>query len=197
MFLGPRSWIGFSFDIPKQQKLLLLPFSIDHPRAQRHNLISPPCTTPLLASPNLASILYTINHAKQCAISTANNRTRNKPPRIARTGHTTDITPVASFVPRASSFAGSSWAVSLGKLLSDAECLRGTSLIWSSLGASCLAMCGVGGRMSQLASFSFALRVGKGGSHGFRGLDWDEDGALGGAVVPLGGEFVPSVVGHW
>jgi hypothetical protein len=51
--------------------------------------------------------------------------------------------------------------------------------------------------MSQLPSFSFALRVGKGGSHGFRGLDWEEDGAFAGAVVPLGGGFVPSVVGRW
>jgi hypothetical protein len=44
---------------------LLLPLLPHLHVAHKHSLISPPCMMPRRASPNLASVLYTRNHARQ------------------------------------------------------------------------------------------------------------------------------------
>lgn len=52
---------------------------------------------PRRASPSLASVLYTRNHARQCAMRMANMKRNSRNPRIPRQSHTPDIT--LSFFP--------------------------------------------------------------------------------------------------
>lgn len=60
--------------------------------AHKHSLISPPCMMPRRASPSRASVLYTRNHARQCAIRTANARINSRAAKMARHSHMPEMT---------------------------------------------------------------------------------------------------------
>jgi hypothetical protein len=162
---------------------------IHHPRAQRHRRISPPWTSPLRASPNRASVLYTMNHARQCAMRIVNKRTRNIPARTAMVVHRIDTTGVASSLR----FLGCSLAFTRGCPL-DVRVPGAVSLEDKFSTRSPLGPCSVrviGGSTSHLRPFSISLRfgvVGKGGSHGFRGSGVE--------IVLSLDESVPSVIGR-
>lgn len=53
------------------------------PLLQRHNFISPPLSSPARASPRRASVLYTRNQARQCAVRIAKASTKMMKPMVA------------------------------------------------------------------------------------------------------------------
>jgi hypothetical protein len=132
-----------------------------------------------------------MNHARQCAMRIVNKRTRNTPARAATVVHRIDMTVVSSSLL----FLGCSLAFARGCSLDvwvpGAVSSEGKSSTRFPLGPSCSVRI-IGGSTSHLRSFSFSWRsgvVGKGGSHGFRGL--------GAEIVLSLDESVPSVIGRF
>jgi hypothetical protein len=155
-----RKVLSYIFSVASNIASFLPPIQF---RTQRHSLISPPCTKPRRASPKRASVLYTINHARQCAIRMAKPRMRSMADSIARRSHRTDMVDLLPFFSFGLFAAG---AVARSSPTTSSSFTSACASSCTSPPSSSVLLDALGGRTSH--SLLVAWRCGKGGSHGLR-----------------------------